>query len=134
MLEGDALNGDWTRNIPKTDMVIVVMEGVLEYFSKEQVKTCLNMLCDSFPHGYLLAELHSPFLEKNSKHHDAVKNTNATFGWGTKSGREYLALEPRMTLVSETSYNEEMKKYTIRGKLFAIIGKNLNNRLAVFKW
>lgn len=134
MLEGNALNGDWTRSIPKADMVIVVMEGVLEYFSKEQVKTCLNMLCDSFPHGYLLAELHSPFLEKNSKHHDAVKNTNATFGWGTKSGREYLELEPRMTLVSETSYNEEMKKYTIRGKLFAIIGKNLNNRLAVFKW
>lgn len=134
MLEGNALNGDWTRSIPKADMVIVVMEGVLEYFSKEQVKTCLNMLCDSFPHGYLLAELHSPFLEKNSKHHDAVKNTNATFGWGTKSGREYLKLEPRMTLVSETSYNEEMKKYTIRGKLFAIIGKNLNNRLAVFKW
>lgn len=134
MLEGNALNGDWARSIPKADMVIVVMEGVLEYFSKEQVKTCLNMLCDSFPHGYLLAELHSPFLEKNSKHHDAVKNTNATFGWGTKSGREYLALEPRMTLVSEISYNEEMKKYTIRGKLFAIIGKNLNNRLAVFKW
>ena len=134
MLEGNALNGDWTRSIPKADMVIVVMEGVLEYFSKEQVKTCLNMLCDGFPHGYLLAELHSPFLEKNSKHHDAVKNTNATFGWGTKNGREYLALEPRMTLVSETSYNEEMKKYTIRGKLFAIIGKNLNNRLAVFKW
>ena len=134
MLEGNALNGDWTRSIPKADMVIVVMEGVLEYFSKEQVKTCLNMLCDSFPHGYLLAELHSPFLEKNSKHHDVVKNTNATFGWGTKSGREYLKLEPRMTLVSETSYNAEMKKYTIRGKLFAIIGKNLNNRLAVFKW
>ena len=76
----------------------------------------------------------SPFLEKNSKHHEAVKNTNAAFGWDTKSGREYLELEPRMTLVSETSYNEEMKKYTIRGKLFAIIGKNLNNRLAVFKW
>ena len=37
-------------------------------------------------------------------------------------------------LTSETNYNEEMKKYTIRGKLFAIIGKNLNNRLAVFKW
>ena len=134
MLDGDALNGDWTKCLPASDMYLIAMEGVLEYFSKEQVKTCLNMLCDCFPHGYLLAELHSPFLEKNSKHHDAVKNTNATFGWGTKSGREYLELEPRMTLVSETSYNEEMKKYTIRGKLFAIIGKNMNNRLAVFKW
>ena len=134
MLDGDALNGDWTKRLPDSDMYLIAMEGVLEYFSKEQVKTCLNMLCDCFPHGYLLAELHSPFLEKNSKHHDAVKNTNATFGWGTKSGREYLELEPRMTLVSETSYNEEMKKYTIRGRLFAIIGKNMNNRLAVFKW
>lgn len=91
-------------------------------------------MAESVPEEFLEGRIHSPFLEKNSKHQDAVKNTNATFGWGTKSGREYLELEPRMTLVSEISYNEEMKKYTIRGKLFAIIGKNMNNRLAVFKW
>ena len=95
MLEGDALNGEWTKKIPKSDMYIIVMEGVLEYFSKEQVRTCLNMLCDSFPHGFLLAELHCPFMEKNSKHHDAVKYTKASFGWGPKSGKEYLELEPR---------------------------------------
>ena len=134
MLDGNALDGSWTRNIPDAGMYIIVMEGVLEYFSKEQVKTCLNMLCDSFPHGYLLAELHCPFMEKNSKHHDAVKYTNASFGWGTNSGKEYLELEPRLTLISETSYNEEMKKYSIRGKLFAIIGKKINNRLAVYRW
>lgn len=134
MLAGSALEGEWTKSLPKNDMTIVVMEGVLEYFSKDMVKTCLNMLCDSFSHGYLLAELHSPFLEKNGKHHDAVKNTNATFGWGTKSGKEYLELEPRLTFVSERSYNEEMRKYSIRGKLFAIVGRNINNRLAIFKW
>lgn len=134
MMDGDALDGAWTKNLPKSDMYIIVLEGVLEYFSKEQVKTCLNMLCDCFPHGYLLAEQHSPMLEKNTKHHDAIKHTNAKFGWGTKSAAENLALEPRMILVSERSYNEEMKKHSIRGKLFAIIGKNLNNRLAVFKW
>lgn len=134
MMEGDALDGSWTKELPRTSMNIIVMEGVLEYFTKEQVRTCLHMLCDNFEHGYLLAELHSPFLEKNSKHHDAVKHTKAKFGWGTKSGKEYEEVEPRMHLVSETSYNEEMKKYTIRGKLFAIIGKNMNNRLAVFEW
>ncbi len=134
MLDGSALDGEWTKDLLKNPMTIVVMEGVLEYFSRDQVKICLNMLCDSFEHGYLLAELHTPFLEKHGSHHDAVKHTNATFGWGTKSGREYLELESRMSLVSERSYNEEMKKYSIRGKLFAIIGKNMNNRLAVFKW
>ena len=134
MLDGDALDGAWTKALPQADRYIIVLEGVLEYFSKEQVKTCLHMLCDCLPRGFLLAELHSPFLEKHSKHHDAVKHTNASFGWGTKSGEEYLALEPRMTLLSERSYNEEMKKHSIRGKLFALIGKNLNNRLAVYRW
>ena len=134
MMVGDALDGAWTKALPKANMYIIVVEGVLEYFSKVQVKTCLNMLCDCFPRGYLLAELHSPFLEKHGSHHDAVKHTNATFGWGTKSGEDYLELEPRMKLVSEHSYNEEMRKYTIRGKLFAIVGKNINNRLAVYQW
>lgn len=64
MMDGDALDGYWTSSIPRANMYIIVLEGVLEYFSKDQVKTCLNMLCDSFPKGYLLAELHSPFLEK----------------------------------------------------------------------
>lgn len=134
MLPGSALESEWTKQLPKAKMYIIVMEGVLEYFTKDQVKTCLNMLCDSFPHGYLVGELHSPFLEKHGKHHDAVKHTNATFGWGTKSGREYLALEPRMKLLSEHSFNEEMKKYTLGGKFFSVIGKNINNRIAVFKW
>ncbi len=134
MLPGSALEGEWTKQLPKADMNIIIMEGVVEYFSKEQVKTCLNMLCDCFPRGYLVVELHSPFLEKHGKHHDAVRHTNATFGWGTKSGREYLALEPRLKYLSEHSFNEEMKKYTLGGKIFSVIGRNINNRIAVFKW
>ena len=41
MLDGSALEGEWTQQLPKNNMNIIVMEGVLEYFSKEQVKTCL---------------------------------------------------------------------------------------------
>lgn len=135
MMDGDALDGAWTATIPKDQPIIVVMEGVLEYFTKEQTATCLHMLCDSFEHGWLLAEMNSMLIVKHSKQHDAIKNTNATFKWGTESGAEFVELEPRMTLVSERSYNEEMRKWTLRGKLFAAtLGKNLNNRLAIFSW
>lgn len=134
MKEGSALESDWTKGLPKRSTNIIVMEGVLEYFSKEEVKKCLNILCNSFEHGYLLAELHHPIVGKNTKHHDSVKYTNAEFQWGTKSGKEYLDLEPRMTLLSERSYNEEMRKYSIRGKLFAFFLPFLNNRLALYKW
>lgn len=134
MKEGSALESEWTKDLPKRSMNIIIMEGVLEYFSKEEVTTCLKMLCDSFEHGYLLAELHSPVLGRHTKQHDAVKYTNAQFKWGTKSGKEYLDLEPRLSLVSEKSYNEEMKKYSVRAKLFALFLPHLNNRLAVYKW
>ena len=136
MLEGDALDGAWTEQLPKDrSTTIVVMEGVLEYFTKEQTATCLHMLCDSFGHGWLVAEMNSMFMVRHSKQHDAIKNTNATFKWGTDSGEEFVELEPRMRLVSEQSYNVEMRKHTLRGKLFAAtFGKNVNNRLAVFAW
>ena len=51
MKEGSALESDWTVGLPKRSTTIVVMEGVLEYFTKDQVATCLNMLCNSFNHG-----------------------------------------------------------------------------------
>ena len=43
----------------------------------------------------------------------AIRASETERQWGTKSGKEYLDLEPRMSLVSERSYNEEMKKYSI---------------------
>ena len=136
MMDGSALDGAWTTALPKDRSAnIVVMEGVLEYFTKEQTATCLHMLCDSFEHGYLLAEMNSMFMVKHSKQHDAIKNTNATFKWGTESGSEFVELEPRLRLLSERSYNEEMCKHTLRGRLFATtVGRKINNRLAVFRW
>ena len=135
MMDGDALDGGWTAQLPKGRDYIIVLEGVVEYFTKEQTATCLHMLCDSFEHGWLACEMNSPVMAKHSDKHDAIKNTNATFKWGTKSGAEFVELEPRMQLVSERSYNEEMRKHTLRGKLFAAtVGKNLNNRIAVFAW
>ncbi len=136
MLDGNAFEGAWTVTLPHDRSAnIIVMEGVLEYFTKEQTATCLHMLCDCFEHGYLVAEMNSMFMVKHSKQHDAIKNTNATFKWGTDSGAEFVELEPRLTLLSEHSYNEEMRKHTLRGRLFAAtLGKNVNNRIAVFSW
>ena len=37
-----------------------------------------------------------------------------------------------MSLVSERSYYEEMKKYTLRGSFLLLSQKN--NRLVVYKW
>ena len=112
---------------------IVIAEGLMMYFSREQVKTLLNSLTGSFDRGFLLAELMHPKM-MNEKRHDTVKNTNAKFGWGTVTGRDLLPLDAKLTLINERSFWEEMKKYSLIGKIGSLIAGKLNNRLAVYRW
>lgn len=134
MIAGNVLETDWTNQIPKDRTVIVIAEGLFMYFSKEQVADVLKVLRNAFPNGFLVVELMHPMMTGNGKHHDTVKNTNASFGWGTKSGHELEELSKGLKLIQEDSLNTLMKKYTFRGKLFNLVAKNLNNRIALFKW
>lgn len=133
MLAADILRAGWTGQIPKNKVVIVIAEGLFMYFSKEQVKTVLNSITGSFDRGFLLAELMHPKM-MNEKKHDTVKNTGAKFGWGTVTGRELLPLDAKLTLINERSFWEEMKKYSLIGKIGSVVAGKLNNRLAVYRW
>ncbi len=105
------------------------------YLTLEQIRTFLNVLKNNFPEGgILIAEQNSKMMQKNEKHHDTVKNTNAHFMSGTDSGQEIADLADGFQLVEEHSFNEEMKKYSIRAKLFALLLPNMNDRWATFRW
>ncbi len=133
MLAADILRAGWTEQIPKNKVVIVIAEGLFMYFSKEQVQTVLNSITGSFDRGFLLVELMHPKM-MNEKKHDTVKNTSAKFGWGTVTGRDLLSLDAKLTLINERSFWEEMKKYSLIGKIGSVVAGKLNNRLAVYRW
>lgn len=135
MIAGSALGNDWTELVEKRSRTLVIMEGLLMYFSKEQVQTILNIIKESFGDCVIICELMHPMIAVNSDKHDTVKNTNAKFGWGTKSGEELVPLCDGLTLLKETSLNEIMKKYSVRGLLVRNlpVANKLNNRIAVFK-
>ena len=105
------------------------------YFTMDQIKEFLTVLKDNFPDGgTLIAEQNNKYMVKNEKYHDTVKNTKAHFMSGTDSGQEIADLVPGFTLTEEHSFNEEMKKYSIRGKLFALLFPKMNDRWATFIW
>lgn len=133
MQAANILDSSWTEKVPKSEIIIIIAEGLLMYFSKEQVKKILNNITDSFEKGFILAELMHPKM-MNEKRHDTVKNTNAKFGWGTRSAKELLPLDPSLELVCENSLWKEMKKHTFIGKIGSILAPNVNNRIAVLKW
>ena len=133
MLAADILRAGWTEQIPKNKVVIVIAEGLFMYFSRVQVQTVLNSITGSFDRGFLLVELMHPKM-MNEKKHDTVKNTSTKFGWGTVTGRDLLPLDAKLTLINERSFWEEMKKYSLIGKIGSVVAGKLNNRLAVYRW
>lgn len=136
MMEGSVLDASWAERIPQNRPVLIIAEGLFMYFTRNEIKKILTELSAAFPWYMLMTDLMSAFVSGKSKYHDTVKNTKAEFKWGTKSGRELEELCVGLTLIKESSLNEEMKKYSLRGKVFATIPKlrDCNNRLAVFQY
>ena len=114
---------------------VFIAEGLFMYFTLDQIQRILEILKSNFPKGgMLIAELNGKFAQKNDKHHDTIKNTNAHFMSGTDSGQEIADLTDGIRLIEEHNFNEEMTKYTVRSKLFAAILPGVNNRWATFEW
>ena len=82
----------------------------------------------------MIAEQNNPLMVKNQKYHDTVKNTKAVFKSGTWSGQEIADLCGGIHFVEEHSFNEEMKKHSFRGRLFAKLLPKMNDRWAVFEF
>lgn len=131
-----ALDPSWVENIEKDKTTIFIIEGLLMYFTEQQVRTLLNIICNHFKKSILLLEISSPYLYKMTKYHDTVKNTDATFQWGISSAKELENYVSGLKLISEKSFFCEMKKYTLRSKILSLLPliKNINNRLAICRY
>ena len=140
MIAGSALEDDWCEQVKKAltgkkSKPVFIAEGLFMYLTIEQIRTFLEVLKNNFPDGgILIAEQNCKMMQKNEKHHDTVKNTNAHFMSGTESGQEIADLVDGFQLIEEHSFNEEMKKYSIRAKIFALLLPKVNDRWATFRW
>ncbi len=139
MISGSCLNEDWCKMVEAQVQrnggpVLFLAEGLFMYFSLEEIGRFLSILKENFPTGTLIAEQNNPLMVNNQKHHDTVKSTSAVFKSGTWSGREIADLCDGIRFVEEHSFNEEMKKYSIRGWLFAKLLPKMNDRWARFEW
>ncbi len=140
MIAADILTKEWCSKVrevvkDRDGGYIFIAEGLFMYLTMDDIRKLLTILKENFPEGGILfAEQNNKLLCKNEKHHDTVRNTNAHFRSGTDSAQEIADLVDGIRLVEEHSFNEEMKKHSIRGKLFAALLPNINDRWATFTW
>lgn len=139
-IAGDALKDSWCAEVNKvldgrSAKPVFIAEGLFMYLTLDQIRGFLEVLKRGFPGGgTLIAEQNNKLMAKNEKYHDTVKNTKAHFMSGTDSGKEIAALTDGIRFIDEHSFNEEMKKYSVRGWLFAFLLPKMNDRWATFEW
>ena len=139
MLPASVLDDAWCGEVKAAvakagGKVIFLAEGLFMYLTLEEIGKLLAVLKNNFPSGMLIAEQNNPLMVKNQKYHDTVKNTNAVFKSGTWSGQEIADLCDGINFVEEHSFNEEMKKHSFGGWLFARLLPKMNDRWASFTW
>lgn len=139
MLSGSVLEDKWcaavkAESAKNSSKVLFLAEGLFMYLTLEEISKLLSILKTNFPGGMLIAEQNNPLMVKNQKYHDTVKNTKAVFKSGTWSGQEIADLCDGIRFVEEHSFNEEMKKHSFGGWLFAKLLPKMNDRWAVFEW
>lgn len=139
MLSGSVLDESWCPQVAaeiqkRNARVLFLAEGLFMYLSLEEIGRCLKIIKKHFPQATLYAEMNNPLMVKNQKLHDTVKSTNAVFKSGTWSGEELCALCDGLRFIEEHSFNEEMKKYTFGGWLFAKLLPKMNDRWAIFEF
>jgi O-methyltransferase involved in polyketide biosynthesis len=82
------LDPTWTELVPKDKPILFIAEGLLMYFTEDEVKEILSIICSAFPKSEMLLEAMSPFMARSTKRHPDVKHYNVEFKWGVKSGAD----------------------------------------------
>lgn len=101
-LSESALEPDWIDAVKATtsNPPLFIAEGVLVYFSEEQVKMLLTMLADNFPGGFLAFDATSWFAVRYRRRFDAIKHTSAKFQWGIENIKEIEAWDSRYKIAA----------------------------------
>lgn len=131
-----ALDLAWTECVADREVAIVIVEGVTMYLSEEEIRTILGILSGSFGRTYLVAEfMPARFVKGGAERHQVVKKTGAQFRFGVEHCSELEGMCDGVRMLWWKSFNEEVRKHTLRGRLLASIPpfKDMNDMIAVYE-
>ena len=103
----------WMKDINhKGKPILIIAEGLLMYFSEQEVKPVFKKIASSFPKAEMLFETLSPFFVGKSKYHETVKriDSKAEFKWGLKNSQEIELWDKRIQFLEEWNYSDYHKK------------------------
>ncbi len=107
MIAKSVFDYSWINKIKADEPVLIIIEGVLMYFTDTEVEELFNKFVSSFKSAEMLIEITNLHLVKQSKKDDLINKQykiNATLKWGIKNGREIEKLNNNIKFINEWHY------------------------------
>lgn len=83
-LAASALDFSWVDEIEDSDQTLFIIEGLLMYFTEEQVRELLGTIAESFPDAHLLIEVMGYTQSQNTQRDPMISQTGAEYQWGIR--------------------------------------------------
>lgn len=87
---------------PDSD-ILLIAEGVIMYFDEATLRQFFNDLCVRFSNAEIWFDTMGTLGVKKQSKHDALKNMEATFKWGTDNGKALESWNPHLHLIEQIS-------------------------------
>lgn len=136
-ISGSVLDSEWINQVKQNSVntpKLFIAEGVLLYFTEEQVKTLLTTLAQNFPGSYLVFDAASPFIIKNRRSYEAVKYTSAKFQWGIENIKDIETWDSRYKITDSRyiwHFPKFRKRFSLNARLLMAILPPLTRSYAV---
>lgn len=105
MIAKSAFDYSWINEINiSNEPVLIIAEGILMYFTENEIKNLFSELVKAFPNAEVLFEMMTPTIAKMSKHHDTASKLGVKFNWGIASGKEMERYNSKIKFIEEWNY------------------------------
>ena len=119
MLKSSVNLPGWLDNLPRDRPAIIIAEGILEYFTEDEVRTLFNRLTDHFSRGQLVFDVMNTFAVNSGKS-KLKKLTGAEHKWAVDDVRRIDALDVKIKRINDIPVFDSvyMRQLPLKQRLF----------------
>jgi O-methyltransferase involved in polyketide biosynthesis len=135
LLAKSLLDFSWMDSVDDGESpVLIIAEGLLMYFTEEELRPLFQRLVERFPRAEMLFEMLGPMLVGKARYHDSVTKVGGAveFRWGLADSRALKSWNARLHFVAEWNYfdyHRERWGFMRWPALIPAFRRNFNNRI-----
>ncbi|MCK4959089.1 MAG: class I SAM-dependent methyltransferase, partial [Planctomycetes bacterium] len=104
------LDFSWVNDVAKDRKTLFIAEGLLIYFSEEDVKDIFKTIQENFPDSEIIFEAYSHLMKKAWHKHPHIKKAFSMFKWGIETGKLIEKWDKGIRFIQEWHYIDRHPK------------------------